>query len=216
MTNNLHNLSTLARTLLKSGSFICDGTYKYIYFFYFFHKSVIMRAIIFGQPPLYAKSDIQKISWYHSTQIFCYFVDTKKINGLIPNNKQTTHSFQHTGTPLRGGKKVQFNMFLRKIDRISLTENLRTSLMPVLWVEEGIELNDEMVNLIKGDLVNVLLLLDIVQWGLVGFGSVLALGMFSLFFCGKNKKLLSASVEPIYSVRGANLFDLFIIANMIY
>lgn len=78
--------------------------------------------------------------------------------------------------------------------------------MPVLWVEEGIELNDDMVNLIKGDLVNVLLLLDIVQWGLVGFGSMLALGMFSIFFCGKNKKLLSASVEPIYSVRGEDLF----------
>jgi CD36 family len=25
----------------------------------------------------------------------------------------------HTGTPLRGGKKLQFNMFLKKIDRIS-------------------------------------------------------------------------------------------------
>ena len=109
---------------------------------------------------------------------------------------------QHTGTPLRGGKKVQFNMFLRKIDRITVTENLRTTLFPVLWVEEGIELNDDMVNLIKGDLVNVLILLDFVQWTLIGFGSALAVGMFSYFFCKKNSKLLSASVEPIYSVRG--------------
>lgn len=37
---------------------------------------------------------------------------------------------------MRGGKRVQFNMFVRKIDQIDLTQNLRTVLMPMLWVDE--------------------------------------------------------------------------------
>jgi hypothetical protein len=39
-------------------------------------------------------------------------------------------------------------------------------LFPVLWVDEGLELNDQMTDKIKSDLVNVLLTLDIVQWAL--------------------------------------------------
>lgn len=48
-----------------------------------------------------------------------------------------------------------------------MTSNFKTPrLFPVLWVDEGIELNDEMAGLIKGDLINTLLILDIVQWTL--------------------------------------------------
>ena len=48
-----------------------------------------------------------------------------------------------------------------------MTNNFKTPrLFPVLWVEEGIELNDEMAGLIKSDLINTLLILDIVQWTL--------------------------------------------------
>lgn len=43
---------------------------------------------------------------------------------------------QLTGTPLQGGKRVQFNMFLKPINQITLTENLTTSLVPTIWVEE--------------------------------------------------------------------------------
>lgn len=44
------------------------------------------------------------------------------VEGLNPN--QEAHSMYmdvepNTGTPLRGGKKLQFNMFLKKIDAIS-------------------------------------------------------------------------------------------------
>lgn len=44
--------------------------------------------------------------------------------------------FQLTGVPLQGGKRVQFNMFLKSINRITITENLTTVLMPAIWVEE--------------------------------------------------------------------------------
>lgn len=46
----------------------------------------------------------------------------KMVNGLNPNPEK--HSIfmdvePYTGTPIRGGKKLQFNMFLKKIDAIS-------------------------------------------------------------------------------------------------
>lgn len=43
---------------------------------------------------------------------------------------------QHTGYPVQGGKRVQLNMFLKKINQIDMTQNLKTVLMPVLWVDE--------------------------------------------------------------------------------
>lgn len=41
-----------------------------------------------------------------------------------------------TGTVLQGNKRVQFNIFYRKIENIELTYNLNQSLMPVLWLDE--------------------------------------------------------------------------------
>lgn len=43
---------------------------------------------------------------------------------------------QNTGYPIRGGKRVQFNMFLRAIDQIDITKNLLTVLLPILWIDE--------------------------------------------------------------------------------
>lgn len=113
---------------------------------------------------------------------------------------------QLTGTPLRGGKRVQFNMFLKSINRITITENLTTVLMPAIWVEEvctldaftfrkppcmtcnllhlqGIQLNGEMVSFFKKRLINTLKTLDIVHWaGLCGGIGVAVLGVIYYIF----------------------------------
>lgn len=146
------------------------------------------------------------------------------IDGLNPSMEKHNILIDveiNTGTPLRGGKKLQFNMFLKKIDQISkiqllelsklnfinnsffflaLTENFeKPRLFPVLWVEEGLELNDEMTQLIKDDLVNVLLLINILQWTFVGIGVALIIGMLIWFFIARKRKVgNSLSVEPIY------------------
>uniref|UniRef100_A0A336LPC4 lysozyme n=1 Tax=Culicoides sonorensis TaxID=179676 RepID=A0A336LPC4_CULSO len=106
----------------------------------------------------------------------------------------------HTGIPLRGGKRVQFNMFLRKVDSIALTKNLRTTLFPIVWVDEGIELNDKMVDLVNSSLINVLFYLDLFQWGSVGIGIVMLIGCTAWFFI-KKKKVRSQSVEPIFTIK---------------
>lgn len=75
-----------------------------------------------------------------------------------------------------------------------LSQNLTTKvLFPILWVDEGLELNDEMVQLIKDDLVNVLLLIDIVMWSVFGVGIAMFVAFLIWFFIawkiGKNKQV---------------------------
>lgn len=47
-----------------------------------------------------------------------------------------SYLLQNTGTVVRGAKRAQFNIFMRPVDRITATENLRTTLTPIFWVEE--------------------------------------------------------------------------------
>lgn len=91
-------------------------------------------------------------------------------------------------------------MFLRKVDSIALTKNLKTTLFPIVWVDEGIELNDKMVDMVNSGLINVLFYLEMVQWGSVGIGLVLIVAC-SAWFVMKHKKVRSQSVEPIFMIK---------------
>jgi len=58
-------------------------------------------------------------------------------------------------------EKIDYiSKFKDKLDPVEA----QTKIIP--WVDEGIELNHEMAGLIKKDLINTLLILDIVQWTL--------------------------------------------------
>ncbi|XP_030570540.1 sensory neuron membrane protein 2 isoform X2 [Drosophila novamexicana] len=123
----------------------------------------------------------------------------KMIRGLKPDAKkhQTFVDVQTlTGTPLQGGKRVQFNMFLKSINRITITENLTTVLMPAIWVEEGIQLNGEMVNFFKKKLINTLKTLDIVHWaGLCGGMGVAILSL--LYYTYQRGRAAKAPVKQV-------------------
>uniref|UniRef100_A0A240SWY4 lysozyme n=1 Tax=Glossina morsitans morsitans TaxID=37546 RepID=A0A240SWY4_GLOMM len=152
---------------------------------------------------------------------------TSTVRGLKPDAKkhqtyvdvqqvkeQTEKKFLLTGTPLQGGKRVQFNMFLKTINRITITENLTTVLMPAIWIDEvksnciclfkiciiffiicllniieyfqfvGIQLNDEMVHFLKQKLINSLRLLDIFYWMALTGGIIT--GMIGFIYYAKN------------------------------
>jgi len=127
------------------------------------------------------------------------------VNGLDPDEEKHnifTDIEPTTGTPLRAGQRMQFNMYLRRVSQITLTDHFVVPrLVPVLWVDEGIELNDDMIGMMNDQLFNVLLLIDILQWTFVGIGAALVIGMLIWFFIAlsrKNKNAKSLSVEPIY------------------
>lgn len=55
-----------------------------------------------------------------------------------------------------------------------MTQNYGSPILfPVVWLDEGLELNEEMTGMIKRDLTRVLMILDIVQWTLGIFFSSL-------------------------------------------
>ncbi|XP_077290681.1 sensory neuron membrane protein 2-like [Arctopsyche grandis] len=95
----------------------------------------------------------------------------------------------NTGTPLRGGKRAQFNMFLRNLRHISTTSKLTSNtLLPFLWVDEGIELPDEFVDYLNDSLFSVLLILEIVKWVLIGVGLLIGITFTTVLICGRKKK----------------------------
>lgn len=47
-----------------------------------------------------------------------------------------SYSLQNTGTVVRGAKRAQFNVFMRPFAGITATQNLRTTLTPIFWIEE--------------------------------------------------------------------------------
>ncbi|CAG9558004.1 unnamed protein product [Danaus chrysippus] len=67
----------------------------------------------------------------------------------------------NTGTVIRGMKRAQFNVFMRPVTGISSTQNLRTTLMPIFWVEEGMQLPEDYVDLLTTRMLNRLRLVDI-------------------------------------------------------
>ncbi|XP_055601534.1 sensory neuron membrane protein 2 isoform X2 [Uranotaenia lowii] len=123
---------------------------------------------------------------------------TSLVDGLNPDPEK--HQIfvdvePHTGTPLNGGKRVQFNMFLRRIDSIRLTDRLSTTLFPVVWIEEGIALNEDMVKLIDDSLMKVLTILDVVQWGMIGAGLLLAVVALITYFT-KRRPSSGGTITP--------------------
>lgn len=90
-------------------------------------------------------------------------------------------------------------MFLRKIDQIEITKNLRTVLMPILWVDEGIELDENMVELLNSSLIRVLLYLNIIVYGLIVIGFTMFLVFIIWYYYGRRKKIdiVKKTVTPI-------------------
>ncbi|XP_046735075.1 sensory neuron membrane protein 2 isoform X2 [Diprion similis] len=121
------------------------------------------------------------------------------VDGLSPN-KSLHEMFVElepiTGTLLHGSKRVQFNIFLRPISRISLTTNLSTTLMPVVWIDEGIELTDEFIDELNTSLFDLLDLINYIIWGAIGGGTVLfVIGfVWSLISCCRSRSTSAKKV----------------------
>lgn len=79
-------------------------------------------------------------------------------------------------------------MFLSndRIFPLGLTTNLPKVLLPLLWVDEGIALNEEMVGVVK-DSLSALDIVPIVVWTLFGIGLVAIIGFSVALYFTKNR-----------------------------
>ncbi|KAJ8737630.1 hypothetical protein PYW08_000225 [Mythimna loreyi] len=100
----------------------------------------------------------------------------------------------NTGTPIRGAKRAQFNIFSRSVRSIPPTQNLRTALVPILWIEEAINLPSEFVEELSDRLLSSLRLVDIFVPVIIAFCClILLLGVIltiraKYFITGTNPK----------------------------
>ncbi|GAB0090240.1 CD36 family [Sergentomyia squamirostris] len=120
------------------------------------------------------------------------------VHGLSPDpakHEITVIVEPHIGTPLYAASRVQFNQFLRPIPHINITQHLGLSFVPILWVDEGIALNEELVDFINTSLVNVLRTLDIVHWTLFAVGLALFVAMLTWLIVRLIKRRENAQVD---------------------
>ncbi|KAL1131950.1 hypothetical protein AAG570_011561 [Ranatra chinensis] len=105
------------------------------------------------------------------------YLDT--VDGLRPNKEehQIYLNFEPiTGTPLGARKRLQFNIEIHSVIKIPIMRNLPVSLIPLFWVEEGLELNKTFIDLLEANLFRTMRIVDTGRWVLmvVGVGLVAA------------------------------------------
>ena len=54
-----------------------------------------------------------------------------------------------TASPFVARKRVQFNIFIQKVEKFKLMKTFPDALLPIFWVEEGIVLPDFLIKQIK-------------------------------------------------------------------
>lgn len=64
-------------------------------------------------------------------------------------------------------------MFVRRIDQIDLTQKLQTHLLPILWVDEGINLNGQSIQMLNDQLFVYLYIADVLTFSMMIGGAVL-------------------------------------------
>lgn len=47
-----------------------------------------------------------------------------------------------TGTPIKAYKRIQFNLMIEPIAKFKLMKSFPEALLPLFWVEDGVELGD--------------------------------------------------------------------------
>ncbi|RZC31976.1 sensory neuron membrane protein 1-like, partial [Asbolus verrucosus] len=96
------------------------------------------------------------------------------------------------GVPLEAQKRLQFNLPIQPIKKISLMKTLPQALHPIFWVEEGIVLEGVLLRMIKSIFL-ALKIFDIVKYCLLGLSLV---GMcFGIYLHYQDKK--SRKITPI-------------------
>jgi len=95
-----------------------------------------------------------------------------------------------TGMVLRAHKKIQVNMPVNptfyddpKMNNIKFLEHItRYPAFPVLWLDEGADIDQENIDKIKSMVTTPLLILDVVKYGLLSVGGIGLLLGASMFF----------------------------------
>ncbi|XP_049886335.1 sensory neuron membrane protein 2 [Pectinophora gossypiella] len=128
------------------------------------------------------------------------YADATYTNGIL-GTRPVEHDHRiyvdvepQSGTAVRAAKRAQFNVFMRPVSGIPATQALRTTLTPIMWIEEGMSLPEEYVNELKSKMITPLRLVEILIPTLLAVSAaVLILGVIILV------RARTKSVSPVTS-----------------
>ncbi|KAL1517696.1 hypothetical protein ABEB36_001431 [Hypothenemus hampei] len=95
----------------------------------------------------------------------------QSVTGLQPN--ETIHEMfvnlePITGTPLKLAKRVQFNLFLRPVNNITVLQNAPEALVPLFWIEETVTLPLKYQDFLERELHRSLLIVNAIRYSIIG------------------------------------------------
>ncbi|XP_065348571.1 platelet glycoprotein 4-like [Cloeon dipterum] len=132
--------------------------------------------------PCYSK--ISNIFLTEAPVIFSmpHFYGAPQYEQLVENLKPNKEEHQtyldvetNSGAVLRAVRRVQYNLMIKPIRWISMPKNLPGAILPLFWVDESFDLNEENTDFWKYLVVNSINLVDTIRWTLLGVGCILFL-----------------------------------------
>ncbi|CAH0546699.1 unnamed protein product [Brassicogethes aeneus] len=119
-----------------------------------------------------------------------YINTVEGIDPPVPENFETFLVVEpNTGVPLKGTKRFQLNMVLRPQKNFKETKNLITAVVPLLWIEEGIELPEKYVQELREIYFDKVKIADIAKYTFIALTALAtcASGGFLIYKIRKSK-----------------------------
>jgi len=93
-----------------------------------------------------------------------------------------------TGLPLQAHKRIQASVAMLKVDWFDALANVNDTIFPLLWVDEGADIDKENLKKLKSLLVTPFLAVDISCGLAIGIGGLILIGLaVQTFYFGRNK-----------------------------
>nr|ALR72544.1 sensory neuron membrane protein SNMP2 [Colaphellus bowringi] len=103
------------------------------------------------------------------------YADESYLDGVIgidPPNSSIHEIFlliePNTGTPLQGMKRIQLNVVLRPVEFVEYTANLPSTVLPLIWIEEGVNLSQDLLDKLDKMYFNVIKAADAAKYAAIG------------------------------------------------
>nr|ALR72543.1 sensory neuron membrane protein SNMP1b [Colaphellus bowringi] len=102
-----------------------------------------------------------------------YLQQVKGLNPILDKHIIRIQLEPMTGTPIEARKRLQFNLPVSASEKITLMRNVSTSLHPIFWIEEGVELDGALLEKVT-EVFTFLGVFQVFRWLglLIGFVSI--------------------------------------------